>query len=298
MSIYETHDPRFRALIQPSAQLDHLGSGFRWAEGPVWFPAHQALYVSDIPNDRILRWTEGAGLSVFRSPANYTNGHTRDREGRLVSCSHGARAVVRTEHDGRLTTLASHHKGRRLNSPNDVVVARDGSVWFTDPTYGILSDYEGYEADPEQDATAVYRIPAEGGEPERLATGFVQPNGLAFSPDERRLYVAESGRSHDDGVARALRVFDVANGRLDEGQIFAELEFGIPDGLRVDARGHVWCSGGDAVHVFHPNGVLLGRIRVPEAVANLCFGGVRGNRLFIAATTSLYAVHVNARAPE
>ncbi len=298
MSIYETLDPRFRALIQPSARMDHLGSGMRWAEGPVWFPAHQALSLSDIPNYRILRWTEPGGLATFRAPANYTNGHTRDREGRLVSCSHGARAVIRTEHDGRLTILAGHHGGRRLNSPNDVIVSRDGAVWFTDPTYGILSDYEGYEAVPEQDANAVYRIPPQGGEPERVATGFVQPNGLAFSPDERRLYVADSGRSHDESLPASVRVFDVEGGHLGQARTFAELEFGVPDGLRVDTRGHVWCSGGEAVHVFHPDGTLLGRIRVPEGVANLCFGGPRGHRLFIAATTSLYALYVNARAPD
>ncbi|HVG46935.1 MAG TPA: SMP-30/gluconolactonase/LRE family protein [Rubellimicrobium sp.] len=298
MSIYETIDPRFRALIQPSARLDHLGTGLRWAEGPVWFPAHQALYLSDIPNDRMMRWTEGTGLTVFRSPAGYTNGHTRDRDGRLVSCSHGARAVMRTEHDGSISTLASGFRGRRLNSPNDVVVARDGAVWFTDPTYGILSDYEGYEAVPEQDATAVYRIPPEGGEPERMAAGFVQPNGLAFSPDERLLYVVESGSSHDEAVRRVIRVFDVERSRLADGRDVVELEFGVPDGLRVDARGHVWCSGGEAVHVFHPDGQLLGRIHVPEGVANLCFGGPRGNKLFIAATTSVYAVHVNAKAPD
>ena len=296
-ALYELHDPRFRALIQPSARLDQLATGFRSAEGPVWFPAHEALYFSDIPNDRMMRWTEGTGLTVFRSPAGYTNGHTRDRDGRLVSCSHGARAVIRTEHDGTLTTLASGFGGRRLNSPNDVVVARDGAVWFTDPTYGILSDYEGYEAAPEQDATAVYRIPPGGGEPERRTTGFVQPNGLAFSPDESRLYVVESGSSHDDSVRRLIRAFDVQGAGLANGRDFAELEFGVPDGLRVDAKGHVWCSGGEAVHVFHPDGTLLGRIHVPEGVANLCFGGPRGIRLFIAAMTSVYAVHVNAKAP-
>lgn len=298
MSIYETRDPRFRALIQPSARLDHLGTGLRWAEGPVWFPAHQALYLSDIPSDRMMRWTEGAGLSVFRAPAGYTNGHARDREGRLVSCSHGLRAVMRTEHDGSVTTLAQAHAGGRLNSPNDLVVSRDGAVWFTDPTYGILSDYEGYEAAPEQDSTAVYRIPPGGGAPQRVATGFVQPNGLAFSPDESLLYVAESGSSHDPAVPALVRVFEVRGEALGPGRDFAVLEGGIPDGLRVDAKGHVWCSGGPAVHVLHPDGTLLGKIHVPEGVANLCFGGPRGNRLFIAATTSLYAVHVNARAPD
>lgn len=298
MSIFEQRDPRFRALIQPSARLDLLGTGMRWAEGPVWFPAHRALYLSDIPNDRMMRWTEDTGLSVFRAPAGYTNGHTRDREGRLVSCSHGLRAVIRTEHDGSVTTLAASHGRRRLNSPNDVVVARDGAIWFSDPTYGILSDYEGYEAPPEQDRNAVYRIPAGGGEPERVATGFVQPNGLAFSPDEGLLYVAESGRSHDPEVPAVLRVFEVGNGGLGRGRDFARIDAGIPDGLRVDAQGHVWCSAGDGVQVFHPDGTLLGKVLVPEGVANLCFGGPRGNRLFITATTSLYAVYVNARAPD
>ncbi|TNC52981.1 SMP-30/gluconolactonase/LRE family protein [Rubellimicrobium rubrum] len=295
MSIYETYDPRFGALIQSSAHLDHLGTGLRWAEGPVWFPAHQALYLSDIPNDRIMRWTEGTGLSVFRSPAGYTNGHTRDREGRLVSCSHGTRSLIRTEHDGTLTTLAESYGGRWLNSPNDVVVTRDGAVWFSDPTYGILSDYEGYESVPEQDTNAVYRLAPGGREPERMIAGFVQPNGLAFSPDESRLYVAESGSSHDASVPSVLRVFEIRDGQVDQGRVFAQVEPGPPDGLRIDARGHVWCSAADGVQVFHPDGTLLGKILVPERVANLCFGGPRGNRLFLAATTSLYAVFVNAR---
>lgn len=298
MSIYETRDPRFRALIQPSARLDLLGTGLRWAEGPVWFPAHRALYLSDIPNDRMMRWTEETGLSVFRSGVGYTNGHTRDRQGRLVSCSHGTRAVLRTEHDGTVTVLAQGFGGRRLNSPNDVVVARDGSVWFSDPTYGILSDYEGYEAEPEQDRNAVYRIPPGGGEPERVLTGFVQPNGLAFSPDERRLYVAESGSSHDPSVPSVLVAFDLDRGRVGPGCVFAQVEPGPPDGLRVDAKGNVWCSAADGVQVFAPDGTLLGKILVPERVANLCFGGPRGNRLFLAATSWLYAVHVNAKAPD
>jgi gluconolactonase len=295
MSIYEIHDPRFGALIQSSAHLDHLGTGLRWAEGPVWFPAHQALYLSDIPNDRIMRWTEGTGLSVLRSPAGYTNGHTRDREGRLVSCSHGTRSVIRTEHDGTTTILAESFGGSWLNSPNDVVVTRDGAVWFSDPTYGILSDYEGYESVPEQDTNAVYRLAPGSGEPERMIAGFVQPNGLAFSPDESRLYIAESGSSHDASVPSILRVFEVRDGQVGEGRDFAHVVPGPPDGLRVDARGHVWCSAADGVQVFHPDGTLLGKILVPERVANLCFGGPRGNRLFLAATTSLYAVFVNAR---
>ncbi len=294
---YVTHDARFRALIQPSAAVERLGTGMRWAEGPVWFPLLRTLLLSDIPNDRVMAWTEGGGLTVFRAPAGYCNGAARDPQGRLLSCEHGARRVLRWEHDGTTTVLADRHAGRRLNSPNDLVVAADGAVWFTDPTYGILSDYEGHEAEPEQDARALYRIPPGGGEPVRMASDFAQPNGLAFSPDGRTLYVADSGSSHDPSLPSVLRAFAVGEGgRLSGGATFATIDPGPPDGLRVDAKGHVWCSAADGVHVLHPDGALLGRILVPERVANLCFGGPRGNRLFLAATTSLYAVFVNARA--
>lgn len=291
---YVVLDPSFRALVNGSAAVERVATGFRWAEGPVWFPAHGALYFSDIPNDRMMRWTEEGGPSEFRRPAEFSNGHARDREGRLVSCHHGSRSVVRTEADGSRTVIAHAYGGRRLNSPNDLVVARDGALWFTDPTYGILSDYEGHEAAPEL-PTAVYRV-VPGGEPEVVATGFAQPNGLAFSPDERVLYVAESGSSHDPSVPSVVRAFDVEGGRLGPARDFARIEPGLPDGLRVDARGHVWVSAGDGVHVFAPDGAILGKVLVPEVVSNLCFGGARGNRLLITATTSVYAVYVNARA--
>lgn len=293
---YDIRDPRFRGLIHTSARLERIITGLRWAEGPVWFPAAGMLLVSDIPNNRILRWTEDGQWGVFRAPSDYTNGNTRDREGRLISCQHGTRSVVRTEADGTLTVLASHHGGERLNSPNDVVVRSDGSVWFTDPSYGILSDYEGYRAPEAQAARRVYRVGPEGGEPAAVCEGFVQPNGLAFSPDETRLYVAESGSSHDPDVPPVIRVFPVTGTGLGAGRDFARLDSGLPDGLRVDAAGNVWSSAGDGVHVFAPDGTMLGRIAVPETVANLCFGGARGNRLFIAATTSVYSVFVDARA--
>jgi gluconolactonase len=293
---YETRDPRFRALIQPSAAVERLATGFRWAEGPAWFPLLGTLVFSDIPNDRLVAWSEGPGARTLRQPADFPNGNARDREGRLLTCHHGTRSVVRTGHDGSRQVLADAHRGLRLNSPNDLVVARDGAVWFTDPTYGILSDYEGFEAPPEQDATAVYRIPPEGGEPERVLAGFAQPNGLAFSPDESVLYVAESGSSHDPAVPSVIRAWDMDGGRPVNGRDFATVAPGLPDGFRVDARGHLWTSAGDGVQAFHPDGTHLGTIRVPEPVANLCFGGPRGNRLFITATTSLYAVHVSARA--
>ncbi|MTH76149.1 SMP-30/gluconolactonase/LRE family protein [Paracoccus aestuariivivens] len=297
MSIYDQRDPRFRSLIHPNAQLRQIGSGFEWAEGPVWFPAAQMLLFSDIPAHRMMRWTAETGCTVFREDSDYSNGNTRDPSGRLVTCHHGLRAVTRTEHDGRRTVLASHHAGKRLNSPNDVIARSDGSVWFTDPTYGILSDLEGYRASPEQDGSFVYRISPEGGDPVAVVTDFTQPNGLCFSPDERLLYVAESGSSHNPDVPPVIRVFDVSeDGTVGNGRDFAMIDKGLPDGIRCDARGNLWSSAADGVHVFAPDGALLGKVLVPEVVSNICFGGPRGNRLFITATTSLYVVAVDATA--
>ncbi|MDS9466107.1 SMP-30/gluconolactonase/LRE family protein [Paracoccus sp. MBLB3053] len=297
MTIHDQRDPRFRALIHPNAQLRQLGSGFEWTEGPVWFPAAQMLLFSDIPAHRMMRWTAETGCTVFRENSDYSNGNTRDPQGRLVTCHHGLRAVSRTEHDGSRTILAASHDGKRLNSPNDVVVRSDGSVWFTDPTYGILSDLEGYRAVPEQPGNYVWRIPPEGGEPQPVITDFTQPNGLCFSPDESLLYVAESGSSHDPDIAPVIRVFEVTqDGRVDNGRDFAMVDAGLPDGIRCDANGNLWSSAADGVHVFAPDGTLLGKILVPEVVSNLCFGGPRGNRLFITATTSLYQIAVDAAA--
>ncbi|MGK9283315.1 SMP-30/gluconolactonase/LRE family protein [Sinorhizobium meliloti] len=292
-SIYEIHDPRFRQMIVTSAGLDELHSGCRWAEGPVWFNDANQLLWSDIPNQRILRWTPEGGVSVYREPSNFTNGHTRDRQGRLISCEHGTRRVTRTEVDGSITVLADRFEGRRLNSPNDVVVKSDGTIWFTDPTYGIMSDYEGYRADPEQPTRNVYRLDPETGELSAVVTDFIQPNGLAFSPDEKTLYVADSSASHDDRLPRHIRAFDVTNGgRLVNGRVFCVIDKGIPDGIRTDANGNVWSSAGDGVHCFDPAGKLIGKILVPQTVANLTFGGPRRNRLFIAATRSLYSLYV------
>ncbi|MGK9262159.1 SMP-30/gluconolactonase/LRE family protein [Sinorhizobium meliloti] len=292
-SIYEIHDPRFRQMIVTSAGLDELHSGCRWAEGPVWFNDANQLLWSDIPNQRILRWTPEGGVSVYREPSNFNNGHTRDRQGRLISCEHGTRRVTRTEVDGSITVLADRFEGRRLNSPNDVVVKSDGTIWFTDPTYGIMSDYEGYRADPEQPTRNVYRLDPETGELSAVVTDFIQPNGLAFSPDEKTLYVADSSASHDDRLPRHIRAFDVTNGgRLVNGRVFCVIDKGIPDGIRTDANGNVWSSAGDGVHCFDPAGKLIGKILVPQTVANLTFGGPRRNRLFIAATRSLYSLYV------
>jgi gluconolactonase len=284
---YELLDERFAACIRPTANVERLYDGCRWAEGPAWFPAGRYLVWSDIPNDRMLRWDElSGGVDVFRSPSHYSNGNTVDRQGRLVSCEHGARRVTRTEPDGTITVVADGYDGRRLNSPNDVVVARDGAVWFSDPSYGIDSDYEGYKAESEIGARNVYRVAADGEAPRIVAGDFEQPNGLAFAPDESRLYISDTGASPSH-----IRVFAVgAGGALSGGEVFATSTAGGFDGFRFDADGRLWTSAGDGVHCFDPDGTLLGKIRIPETVANVVFGGPRRNRLFICATSSLYAV--------
>lgn len=292
---YEIVDEAFRNVILANVKLAKVSSGHLWTEGPVWFPAHNCLLFSDIPNEKIYRWLTDGSVSEFRDRSNYSNGHTRDLDGRLVSCQHGTRSVTRTEHDGSITTLADAHDGKKLNSPNDVIVKSDGTVWFTDPSYGILSDYEGYRSESEQSGNYVFRLDPSDGELNVVAKGFTQPNGLAFSADEKLLYVAESGRSHDPDTRSVLMVFDVLEtGSLKNGREFAEIDPGIPDGLRVDREGHLWVSAADGVHCLAPDGRLLGKIRVPETVSNLAFGGPRGNMLFITATSSVYAIHVNA----
>ena len=293
MSIYLVEDQRFAALTVGSARLEEIVTGLRWAEGPVWFADLGCLLFSDIPNQRIMRWSEGGTATVFRQPSNFANGHTRDRQGRLVSCEHGTRRVTRTEIDGSLTVLADSYQGKRLNSPNDVVVSSDGAVWFTDPSYGIMSDYEGYRAEQEQAKRNVFRIDPAG-ELRVVADDFRQPNGLAFSPDETVLYVADSAFSHNPFAPRHIRAFDVAGGVLSGDREFAAIDQGLPDGIRVDWQGNVWSSAGDGVHCFGADGVRLGKIRVPQVVSNLCFGGARKNKLYITATTSVYSVWLAA----
>ncbi|MFM0219196.1 MULTISPECIES: SMP-30/gluconolactonase/LRE family protein [Paraburkholderia] len=293
---YDVHDPRFRLLLQPNASMDKLTGECLWAEGPVYFPATDLLIWSDIPNNRMLRWAPGMGVGVYRAPSNYSNGNTRDREGRLVSCEHGERRVTRTEHDGSITVIASHFEGKRLNSPNDVIVDSEGAIWFTDPDYGIISDYEGYRSDSEIGQCNVYRVSPGDPQVRLVSDDFVKPNGLAFSPDESKLYIADSAASHDDNAPRHIRVFDVAsNGALRNGRVFVEMQSGVPDGMRVDEHGNVWTSAEDGVHCYAPDGALLGKILIPDVVANLTFGGQRRNRLFITATSSVYALHVGVR---
>jgi len=279
------------------AKIERLATGFRWSEGPVWFGDGRYLLWSDIPNNRIMRWDEETGtVNVFRKPSNFANGNTRDRQGRLLTCEHGTRRVSRTEYDGTITTVAHRFDGKPLNSPNDIVCKSDGSIWFTDPPFGILGFYEGYVAKPEL-PTNVYRVDAKGGAP-TVATGDVsRPNGLAFSPDESKLYVVEAGTT-----PRAIVVFDVVGGtKLENKRKFIDPGPGTPDGFRCDVDGNLWCGWGmgqeglDGVHVFNPDGKLIARINLPERCANLCFGGTYRNRLFMVASTSLYSLYVNTQ---
>jgi len=288
-------DPRFDRCRVHNAAVERLATGYRWVEGPVWFGDHRCLVWSDIPGNRMLRWDEATGVvTPFRSPADFANGHTRDRQGRLVSCEHLTRRVTRTEHDGSITVLIDRFDGRPLNAPNDVVVASDGSVWFTDPGYGILSDYEGRRAALEL-PTAVYRLDPERGDAEPVVQDLERPNGLCFAPGESRLYVVDSGSTPGN-----IHVYDVAEGRVGAGRRFADMSPGSSDGIRCDSEGNLWASAGgggdgyDGVHVFAPDGTLIGQVLLPEACANLCFGGAAGNRLFMAASRSIYALYVNA----
>ncbi|WP_420347979.1 SMP-30/gluconolactonase/LRE family protein [Pelagibius sp.] len=293
---YDVRDPRFRDYLLGNCAVEKLYTGTLWAEGPVYFCDGDFLLWSDIPNNRILKWTAGAGVTEYRRPSDYSNGHTRDREGRLVSCEHGARRVTRTEWDGSVTVLAESYQGKRLNSPNDVVVKSDGTVWFTDPPYGILSDYEGYKADSEIGANYVYRLDPKACDLTVVADDFDKPNGLAFSPDEKTLYIADTGASHDPDGPRHIRAFQVAeDNSLSGGEVFAVCDAGLFDGFRLDEDGNIWSSAGDGVHCFSPAGELLGKIRIPEKVSNVAFGGAKKNRLFVTATTSLYAVYLNRR---
>lgn len=287
-SIYETIDPRFAPLTHGDVRLEQIYDDCRWAEGPAYFPAGRYFTWSDIPNDRILRWDETSGeVSVFRHPANYTNGHTIDRQGRMVSCEHGARRVTRTEFDGSITVLADNYQGKRFNSPNDVVVRSDNSIWFTDPAYGIDSDYEGFQAIPELDSCDVYRIDPDTGKCESVIQNLDRPNGLAFTLDERQLYVSDS---HNCNMWR----FDIEpDGSVGEGAVFATCTVGCFDGFRLDSAGRIWSSAGDGVHCLDPDGTLLGKILVPETVANVVFGGLKRNDLFMCATTSVYTVRVS-----
>ncbi len=291
MSFYETVDPVFETYVLFNAPLKQLATGFDWAEGPVWFGDAGCLLFSDIPNNRIMRWTPGSGLTTYRQPSNYPNGHTRDREGRLVSCEHGGRRVTRTELDGSITVIADGFDGKPLNSPNDVVVKSDGSIWFSDPHYGIASDYEGYKA-PQEQPCRVYRVDAATGAIEAMIDDMNCPNGLAFSLDEGLLYVADTGRIYK-GDPQHIKVYEMKDGRPVNGRVFHTVDNGCSDGFRLDTEGNIWTSAGDGVHCIAPDGHLMGKILVPEIVANVCFGGRAKHQLYICANTSLYGITLN-----
>ena len=291
-------DKRFEKYYQFNAAVELLWTGARWAEGPVWFGDGRFLLFSDIPNNVILRWTEETGeVSRFRSPSNYANGHTRDRQGRLITCEHDTRRLIRTEPDGTITVLADKYQNKRLNAPNDVVVHSNGSIWFTDPGYGILSNYEGH-TDKFELPTNVYRLDPATGEILVVSDEFVRPNGLCFSPDEKLLYIVDSGQPKDK--PQPIRVYDVVEGKkLTNSRFFCDMGKGNSDGIRCDIDGNLWAAAGnggegyDGVHIFASDGKLIGKICLPEICSNLCFGGLKHNRLFMTASQSLYSLYVN-----
>jgi gluconolactonase len=291
---YEVIEAPFARLFNGNGRVEKLHTGCAWAEGPAYFAAGRYLVWSDIPNNRMLRYDETNGVvSTFRQPAGNSNGNTVDREGRLISCEHSGRRVSRTNHDGSITTIADSFNGKRLNSPNDAVVHSDGSIWFTDPSYGIDSDYEGDKAESEIGSCNVYRVDPQTGKIEAVITDMTRPNGIAFSLDETKLYVADTGRTHQGAKEADMMVFDInKRGRPTKGRKFADCAVGLFDGFRLDTDGRIWTSAGTGVECYLPDGTLIGRVKVPEIVANVAWGGNKRNVLYICGTTSLYAVRL------
>lgn len=293
MAFFEVLDKSFGSFVLGNAPVKQIATGFDWVEGPVWFGDANCLLFSDIPNNRIMRWIPGLGTSIYREPSNYSNGHTRDRQGRLISCEHGTRRVTRTAADGSVTVIADSFDGKRLNSPNDVVVKSDGTIWFTDPHYGIKTNYEGFKSEQELPCQ-VYRVDPSKGTINVVLTDFAGPNGLAFSPNEDKLYVADTGAIFDEDAERHIRVFDVdADNRLRGGDVFHQISEGFADGFRLDSDGNLWSSAADGVHCINPSGALIGKVLVPELVSNVCFGGRSKHQLFVTASTSVYMISLN-----
>ena len=296
MTGFELFDERFRTILRPDSRLERLATGATWSEGPVYFHEDDSVIWSDIPGNRLLRWSARDGLSEHLKPAHFQNGHTRDLDGGLLACSHGERAVIKLEPDGSWRVLVNQFQGKRLNSPNDIIVKSDGTIWFTDPPYGLIQPNEGYGGTPEQPGCFVYRFDPRTAHLEAVITDMVKPNGLAFSPDESILYVSDTGASHDPNGPHHVRAYDVLEGsRCANGRVFTVIEPGLPDGFRLDRQGWLFVSSEDSVQVFAPTGERLGKILVPERVGNLTFGGPSKDRLFIAASSSLYAIHLNTQ---
>jgi gluconolactonase len=293
---FEIFDERFGSILRPDSRLERLATGATWSEGPAYFDADDSVVWSDIPGNRLLKYSPVDGLTEFLKPSHFQNGHTFDLEGRLLACSHGDRAVLRLETDGTWTKLVTHHDGKRFNSPNDVVVKSDGTIWFTDPTYGLIQPHEGYGGDAELDRCDVYRFDPVSIEVTAVVCDMEKPNGLAFSLDERTLYVSDTSGSHDADGLHHIRAYDVLEGRhCENGRVFAVIDPGLPDGFRIDVQGWLFTSSGDSVQVFTPDGTRLGKILVPEPIANLTFGGPKRDRLYITASSSLYAIDLNTR---
>ena len=303
MTRFEVLDPRFAPVAQPAGPLERLCTGAIWSEGPVWLPKTEQLLWSDIPNNRMLSWHAQGGMQVWREAVEFTNGHALEADGSLLHCSHGQRAITRTRFDalGRVTgdeVVVTHYQGRRLNSPNDLVVKRDGSIWFTDPPYGILSDREGHQANSELGDCYVFRLDPLNGALRVVSDWVEEPNGLAFSPDESVLYVSDTSAAlrTDGGGHHHIVAFDVVGGQdLANPRVFAVVNPGLSDGFRLDQQGFVYTSSQDSVQVYHPDGTRIGRVAVPEKVGNLVFGGPLGNELFICASSSLYRIRLGAR---
>lgn len=289
MSFFEAIDPAFERYVLGNAPVKQLATGFDWVEGPVWFGDANCLLFSDIPNNRIMRWSPDTGISTYRAPSNFANGHTRDRQGRLVSCEHGTRRVTRTETDGQITVIADEYGGKPLNSPNDVIVKSDGTIWFSDPHYGIITHYEGHKASQENPCV-IYCFDPKTGTLTPVITDMKCPNGLAFSPDESLLYVADTGRMFKNDP-KHMRAYPVSpDNTVGAGAHFHTITPGASDGFRVDVQGNIWSSAADGVHCIAPTGTLLGKILVPELVSNVCFGGRAKHQLYITATTSIYRI--------
>lgn len=292
----QIYDDRMRSLVRSESTLLYIANSAVWSEGPVYFNEDDSVVWSDGHGNRLLRWSASDGVGVLRNPSQYQSGNYRDLEGRLVSCSCGLRAIIRREHDGQWKILVDRYQGKRLNSPNDLVVKRDGTIWFTDPPYGLTQPDQGYGGEQEQSGSFVYRFEEATGEIDAVVTDMLHPNGLAFSPDESLLYVSDTSAFNMSEGYHHIRVYDVIDGRrVQDGRVFAVIDPGQPDGLRVDESGNIFTSSGDSVQVYAPDGTRLGKILTPQTCANLTFGGSRRDRLFIASGSSLYAIDLNTR---
>jgi gluconolactonase len=290
---FEIFDDDFRRILGSAPNLKLLADDLTFAEGVCWVPLKNKVLVSDLPNNRIVSWSESEGFGIYREPSECSNGNTIDLEGRVISCLTRGRAVVREEHEGSMTMVADSFNGGKLTSPNDVVVKSDGSIWFTDPDYGFLHPELGHGDIPEQDRNRVLRVDPDSSEVTMVSEDFDKPNGIAFSPDESVMYIGDTGRTHGEFRAHHLMAFDVSGDTLENPRLFAEINPHVPDGFRTDVDGNIWIAAGDGIQIFNPNGDMLGKIHTPEVAANLSFGMSDSQTLFIGATSSIWSIELN-----